>query len=77
MPDKTENLAKKVSRREQRRQKFFQEIFKPTIFGKKSRKRKTEQSSKMAQVQKGEGVVIDWCLAFCDGFGIIFYTDRN
>ncbi|GAG98475.1 unnamed protein product, partial [marine sediment metagenome] len=33
MPDKTENLAKKESRREQKRQNFFQDIFQPTIFG--------------------------------------------
>jgi len=37
MPDKTENLAKKISRSEQRRQNFWQQVFQPTIFGKKNR----------------------------------------
>jgi len=37
MPNKTVNLDKKISRREKRRENFFQEVFQPTIFGKKRR----------------------------------------
>ena len=82
MPNKTENFDKKESKRERRRNNYYKQVFQPTIFGKKNRNYRRlpgyqrEKWSNLVKT-KSEGVVLNWCFAFGDGFGIIFYADND
>jgi len=81
MPNKTENLAKKISRREKRRQNFFKEVYQPTIFGKKSRsyrglswyqREKWNNLVKMLKSRKAKASFLIGVLLFAMVSGIFF-----